>query len=67
MSKLEKMKCPYCEGTGKKINRFDPPISEDVYYREGPDASIKNVTTRGREIEEDPCPNCNGALEVYDI
>ena len=64
---LNKILCPHCEGTGKEINRFDPPIGEATHYRGGPVASTRNVTVSGREIGEEPCPSCNGTLEVYNI
>ncbi|OUM49351.1 hypothetical protein BW425_08015 [Bacillus pseudomycoides] len=57
------MGCPYCEGTGKELNHFDPPVVE---YRK-PMTSffpLKERTKSGREILDEPCPACNGTLMI---
>ncbi|MED0946193.1 hypothetical protein [Bacillus mycoides] len=53
--------CPYCEGTGKELNDFDPPVTE---CRKPMTALEPRRTLSGREILDEPCPACNGTLMI---
>lgn len=57
------VECPDCEGTGKAVNRFDPPKYED------PDRiSMFIDTTRrtrtGYECYDRPCCQCEGSGRI---
>jgi len=53
--------CSYCEGTGKEINHFDPPVIE---HRRSMTVLEPQRTISGREILGDPCPACNETLMI---
>jgi hypothetical protein len=53
--------CLYCEGTGKELNRFDPPVIE---YRKPMTVLESQRSISGREILEEPCSVCNGTRKV---
>lgn len=59
--KTETIACPYCEGTGRELNHFDPPVVE---RREPMTIFGPQRTISGREILEEPCPACNGTLMI---
>ena len=63
--------CLRCEGTGKKLNWYDPPKQLDVYGTDKLIDSIKNVSASGREMLNEKCPICMGKgklskLYLYD-
>ncbi|WP_142310932.1 hypothetical protein [Bacillus wiedmannii] len=53
--------CPHCEGTGKELNYFDPPVIE---YRKSMTILEAERSPNGREILNDPCPACNGTKRI---
>ncbi|OJD90287.1 hypothetical protein A9485_08620 [Bacillus cereus] len=53
--------CPHCEGTGKELNYFDPPVAE---YRKLMTISDLKRSPSGREILDDYCPACNGTIRI---
>lgn len=62
--------CPKCEGTGQKLNWYDPPKQLDVY---GTDKLIESNNKRfspsGREMFDEKCPICLGKgklAKLYD-
>lgn len=67
MANLKRIKCPYCEGTGKELNEFDQPVD---LFKDNEIVAEKAQTPRtisGKEILNKPCPYCNGTLQVYNI
>ncbi|PEU35483.1 hypothetical protein [Bacillus toyonensis] len=62
--KGEIISCSYCEGTGKELNHFDPPVTE---YRKPMTILEIQRTISGREILEEPCPACNGTKKIVVI
>jgi len=70
-SDLGVVKCPQCEGTGRKLNWFDPPKRLDIY---GTNVSIENrgnkrFSPSGREMFDEKCPICLGKgklAKLYD-
>ena len=68
MATLKPILCPYCEGTGKKLNMYDPPDESVLYGTCVSGFKIdKRKTITGREILDEPCPHCYGSLRVYPI
>jgi DnaJ-class molecular chaperone len=63
--------CPKCEGTGQKLNRFDPPKQPALY---GTDKLFENANNKrfspgGREMFDEKCPTCAGKgklAKLYD-
>ncbi|WJE51123.1 hypothetical protein QRE66_17630 [Bacillus cereus] len=53
--------CPYCEGTGKELNHFNPPVTE---YTEAYTSITRMRTLRGKEILDDSCTVCNGTKMI---
>lgn len=69
-SDLGTVACPRCEGTGQKLNWYDPPKQLNVY---GTDKLIesnkKRFSLSGREILDGICPICLGRgklTKMYD-
>ena len=53
--------CPNCEGVGREVNRFDPPIDIDKYFlshRVRP--ADERFTSEGREYLKGECHICDG-------
>lgn len=59
--KTETITCPYCEGTGRELNYFDPPVIE---HRKPMTIFGPQRTISGREILEEACPACNGTKKI---
>ncbi|MEW9139101.1 hypothetical protein [Bacillus wiedmannii] len=53
--------CPHCEGTGKELNYFDPPVIE---YRKSMTILDAKRSPSGREILDDTCPACYGTKRI---
>ena len=63
--------CPRCEGTGQKLNWYDPPKQLDVYGTDKLIESNKRSSPSGREMFDEKCPICMGKgklskLYLYD-
>lgn len=63
--------CPRCEGTGQKLNWYDPSKQLDVYGTDKLIESNKRFSPSGREMFDEKCPICMGKgklskLYLYD-
>ncbi len=55
--------CLQCEGTGQKLNRFDPPRQLDIYGTNKlieSKSNNKRFSPSGREMFDEKCPVCLG-------
>ncbi|PHA98706.1 hypothetical protein COE79_20670 [Bacillus toyonensis] len=59
--KTETIACPYCEGTGRELNYFDPPVVE---RRKPMTIFGLQRTISGREILDEHCSACNGTKKI---
>ena len=68
-SDLGTVTCPRCEGTGQKLNWYDPPKQVDVYGTDKLVESKKCFSPGGREMYDEICPVCRGKgklAKLYD-
>lgn len=52
--------CPRCEGTGQKLNWYDPSKQPDIYGTNALVESYKRFSPSGREVLNEKCPLCIG-------
>lgn len=56
--------CPYCEGTGRQLNRIDLPINRFIAELEDRNNlqlfknQPKKISTSGYEVDDDFCREC---------